>query len=603
MMNIGNITEDTVIDFKFNTHKEDGTPLTLAGSPALGVYKSNGTTESTAGITLTVDFDGRTGMHHVRVDTSSDAFYAINNNYQVVITNGTVDGKTVEGYVVGEFSIENRFGLTLQQARDAMKLAPSGGAPAAGSVDTHLDDIQAKTDNLPADPASDTNVDANETKIDAVQSDVTAVKAKTDNLPADPASETNVDAVETKVDGVKAKTDQLAFSSANKIDANMKAIDEQDTDGNNATLKLKKLDIQNTGDMAVKIQSDTDHAIDIQTTTSGNGINIIAKGTGMNIQGEGAGIIAKAGTSGDGMVISAAGSNKHGLKITSGSGAYSSGIFAYAQSPNGSGIYAQADTMHGMELKGGTSGKDIDADEIDAIKVKTDLLPSDPASETNVNANETKIDAVKVDTAAIKLKTDNLPSDPTSETNATTNKNTIITEVDANETKIDALQTDVTAVKAKTDNLPADPASESNVDAVETKVDALPSASDIDTELSGNHGSGSWESGSFWTDAELKQIRDALGIDGIKVAAVNGQLQAIKTGVDGTYTTPLAESYSVKGATKTMAQFMYEIRQFFMEFAYTPAGKRVVKKLNQTATAKEFQLDDVNIPTANTEVV
>ena len=36
-------------------------------------------------------------------------------------------------------------GLTAQQTRDAMKLAPSGGAPAAGSVDEHLDNIDAYT--------------------------------------------------------------------------------------------------------------------------------------------------------------------------------------------------------------------------------------------------------------------------------------------------------------------------------------------------------------------------------------------------------------------------------------------------------------------------
>lgn len=35
--------------------------------------------------------------------------------------------------------------LTQQQARDAMKLAPTAGAPAAGSVDEHLDDILADT--------------------------------------------------------------------------------------------------------------------------------------------------------------------------------------------------------------------------------------------------------------------------------------------------------------------------------------------------------------------------------------------------------------------------------------------------------------------------
>ena len=45
--------------------------------------------------------------------------------------------------------------------------------------------------------------------------------------------------------------------------------------------------------------------------------------------------------------------------------------------------------------------------------------------------------------------------DPPTRTEATTDKDAIITEVDANETKIDALQVDSTAIKAKTDNLPS----------------------------------------------------------------------------------------------------------------------------------------------------
>jgi len=52
-------------------------------------------------------------------------------------------------------------GLTSQQIRDAMKLAPTIGAPAAGSVDQHLDDIEADTAaidlRLPADPADESN--------------------------------------------------------------------------------------------------------------------------------------------------------------------------------------------------------------------------------------------------------------------------------------------------------------------------------------------------------------------------------------------------------------------------------------------------------------
>lgn len=89
-----------------------GAPTQLAGSPAASVYKNNSTTESTSGVTLTVDFDSRTGLNHVRITTSSDAtFYDVDCNFAVVLTAGTVGGTSVVGYVVAQFSIENRKGI------------------------------------------------------------------------------------------------------------------------------------------------------------------------------------------------------------------------------------------------------------------------------------------------------------------------------------------------------------------------------------------------------------------------------------------------------------------------------------------------------------
>ena len=82
----------------------------------------------------------------------------------------------------------------------------------------------------------------------------------------------------------------------------------------------------------------------------------------------------------------------------------------------------------------------------------------------NINAPIATVDTV-VD--AIKAKTDNLPTDPASETN-----------VDANETKIDTIDTVVDAIKAKTDNLPADPADDSDIDAQLAAI-----AGYIDTEI------------------------------------------------------------------------------------------------------------------------
>jgi len=105
---LGDFTANTSVRGTFNTRdKADGAPITLAGTPALAVYKDGGTTETTTGVALTVDFDSRTG-HHLFVITTTDAFYATGSDYRVVLTAGTVDGESVVGVEVGSFSIENR---------------------------------------------------------------------------------------------------------------------------------------------------------------------------------------------------------------------------------------------------------------------------------------------------------------------------------------------------------------------------------------------------------------------------------------------------------------------------------------------------------------
>jgi hypothetical protein len=103
MVNLGDRAVGSTLSFLFNTHKADGTPITLAGTPVISVYK-NSVTQTTTGVTLTVDYDSRTGMHQVIIDTS-DAFYATGNDFNVVITTGTVNSISVVGSVVAKFSI------------------------------------------------------------------------------------------------------------------------------------------------------------------------------------------------------------------------------------------------------------------------------------------------------------------------------------------------------------------------------------------------------------------------------------------------------------------------------------------------------------------
>lgn len=109
MLYLGDFFAGSIVDFKFNTQTSAGAPITLAGTPTVRVYKANGTTEDDSGITLTVDFDATTGLHHVRIDTSADAvFYTDAAEYQVVLTAGTVNGQSVAGTVLAHFSLGNR---------------------------------------------------------------------------------------------------------------------------------------------------------------------------------------------------------------------------------------------------------------------------------------------------------------------------------------------------------------------------------------------------------------------------------------------------------------------------------------------------------------
>ena len=124
----GDIRLADTIDIKFCTVTTTGAPTTLAGTPVVSAYPGNSTTQLTAGITLTVDFDGVTGLHNVRVAATGANGYATATNYALVITTGTVGGTSVVGYVVGAFSIENRSAVMPTTAARTLDVSAGGEA-------------------------------------------------------------------------------------------------------------------------------------------------------------------------------------------------------------------------------------------------------------------------------------------------------------------------------------------------------------------------------------------------------------------------------------------------------------------------------------------
>jgi hypothetical protein len=127
---LGDYALSTIIYGKFTTYRPStGAAYTLAGTPALSVYKDNSTTQSTTGVTLTADFDGVTGLHHFAIDTSADGtFYSAGSNFDIIITTGTVDSVSVVGTVVGSFSINKTAALRPTIAGRTLDVATGGEA-------------------------------------------------------------------------------------------------------------------------------------------------------------------------------------------------------------------------------------------------------------------------------------------------------------------------------------------------------------------------------------------------------------------------------------------------------------------------------------------
>lgn len=131
-MHIGDFDVSTVIYGKFTTFRPStGATYTLAGTPALSVYKDNSTTQSTTGVTLTADFDSVTGLNHFAIDTSADGtFYSAGSFFDIVITTGTVDSVSVTGSVVGRFTLRKNSALKPATAGRALVVDSNGLADA-----------------------------------------------------------------------------------------------------------------------------------------------------------------------------------------------------------------------------------------------------------------------------------------------------------------------------------------------------------------------------------------------------------------------------------------------------------------------------------------
>jgi len=139
---LGDFKKDSTLYFCWDTNDKNGASITRATNGTIKVYKDDGTSENSSGITDTEDFDGLVGVHNCKIDLSADAFYAKGHDYSVVLAGATIDGETVDA-VLATFSIENRFaGSSLFENAAKMLINKAVQNKAAGTINYYDDDGQ-----------------------------------------------------------------------------------------------------------------------------------------------------------------------------------------------------------------------------------------------------------------------------------------------------------------------------------------------------------------------------------------------------------------------------------------------------------------------------
>jgi hypothetical protein len=222
MIYYGDFAVGATLYASFNTVNAVGAPTSFDASSVVKVYKKGSGAESTAGVTLNADFDGRSGMHELEIDTSADGtFYDAGSDFYAVLTTGAVGGVGLVGLIVAHFSIAARSVISAAAIRSALGLG-------SANLDTQLSGVPAAVRDVSnSSPAAGSfgeaarNADAKAAVIigtigtpagATVSDDIAAIGVKTDNLPASPAATSDIPTANQNADALLDRANAIETS-------------------------------------------------------------------------------------------------------------------------------------------------------------------------------------------------------------------------------------------------------------------------------------------------------------------------------------------------------------------------------------------------------
>lgn len=149
MTYVGDVLVGATVRGFFNTRDQAGAPDTLGGGAYLSIIKDDSTSVDST-VSLTVDFGSVVGLNLWEIDTSAvPLFFTAGSDYAVMLILGAVDTVSVQGVVVGSFSVQNRSLTTVATKVTAIlallddaRAEPGQGAPPVNA------DLATKVDYL-----------------------------------------------------------------------------------------------------------------------------------------------------------------------------------------------------------------------------------------------------------------------------------------------------------------------------------------------------------------------------------------------------------------------------------------------------------------------
>lgn len=163
------VAPNSTVKRSFNTTRfTSAAPHTLAGTPSMHARVDGGATELTTGLSLSADFDSKTGENQWTLDLSASASYTAGSLVEIFIAAGTVDSVSVAGLKVYEFRIGTSGSLDALITRGLLALPAAASGSGSGlatstnvsNVETDTQDIQGRLPSALVGGRMDSNVGA-----------------------------------------------------------------------------------------------------------------------------------------------------------------------------------------------------------------------------------------------------------------------------------------------------------------------------------------------------------------------------------------------------------------------------------------------------------